>query len=39
MDFKQCDGCRVGRWYFETFGVIICTEQCPYRKDGEGDDK
>jgi hypothetical protein len=35
MNLKKCDGCRVARWFFDTFGVIICTENCPYKKDGE----
>lgn len=37
MDLKMCDGCRVARWFYETYGVIICLENCPHRKDGEKD--
>lgn len=34
MDLKNCEDCKVGRWYYEMFGEIICCDNCPYKKGG-----
>ena len=31
MNLKKCENCKVGRWYYEMFGVVICEEDCPYK--------
>ena len=38
MELKNCENCKVGRWYFETFGIVLCQEDCPYKcAKGESD--
>lgn len=36
-DFEYCENCKVARWIYEMNGDIICTDNCPYGKDGEKD--
>ena len=40
MTAENCDKCKVGRWYYDMFGEVLCEENCPYngnqeRKEGE----
>lgn len=40
MTVENCDKCKVGRWYYDMFGELLCENNCPYkgkeeRKEGE----
>ena len=44
MSVENCDKCKVGRWYYDMFGELLCEGRCPYTgstktdKKGENDD-
>ena len=44
MTMENCDKCKVGRWYYDMFGELLCENNCPYTgstkidKKGENDD-
>ena len=30
MTAENCDKCKVGRWYYDMFGELLCEKNCPY---------
>ena len=39
MNLKNCEDCKVGRWYYEMFRIILCEDNCPYKTESEEREK
>lgn len=37
MKEKDCENCKVQKWFYDMYGDIICYDNCPYK--GETDEK
>lgn len=39
MSVETCDKCKVGRWYYDMFGELLCENNCPYTGNTKPDQK